>query len=410
MAFIIKCKDAIPDKDGTLRLKVGRDGSSAPQVNSVAYIWTAETKGGVGLFARGQIVSFQGGGRKDGYEINVHPDGMPVVHPLRNQDLEPYRNSEDATPLVTLARRLYGHSMSKITKLDQIEEVYLANRFTCDQKSGQGRVPLVRDACAFEQGRTYTRADVQDLLDVADEKRGGDWDTGYHRHDGAIYVFCSVGTAGRTGHDYQNRWEGDRLIWFGKRGSRLGQSLVRDLTGGVITVHVFWREQDRSPFMYAGVGRPEAIFDTSPVEVHWSFPKGMGGLRAAATDDELEGELARMALMIHQRIKKSGQVGATLSPQRTGPNLSALNTSLKESWDRQRGLCALCDRPIPLAPKNHLLQMSPDRIDSQNKSYEAKNLHIAHLGCNLAKSDALLEHWREFLAVLRGPTFEGGDS
>ncbi|WP_156447332.1 hypothetical protein [Bradyrhizobium yuanmingense] len=46
--------------------------------------------------------------------------------------------------------------------------------------------------------------------------------------------------------------------------------------------------------------------------------------------------------------------------------------------------------------------MSADRIDGANKAYSAENVHLTHVGCNLAKSSALLEEWGEFFEVLRG--------
>src|ERR1700694_2021399 len=54
----------------------------------------------------------------------------------------------------------------------------------------------------FEVGRQYTRAQVQDALNVPEDQRDGDWLTGYTRFNDELFVFCNVGTAGRTGHDY----------------------------------------------------------------------------------------------------------------------------------------------------------------------------------------------------------------
>jgi hypothetical protein len=45
--------------------------------------------------------------------------------------------------------------------------------------------------------------------------------------------------------------------------------------------------------------------------------------------------------------------------------------------------------------------MSPDRIDSDAKTYDPTNVHLAHLGCNLAKSSGSMEDWQEYLAVIR---------
>jgi hypothetical protein len=51
--------------------------------------------------------------------------------------------------------------------------------------------------------------------------------------------------------------------------------------------------------------------------------------------------------------------------------------------------------------------MSADRIDSVNKAYNADNVHLTHVGCNLAKSSASLEEWAEFLEVLRDTPEQG---
>jgi putative restriction endonuclease len=63
----------------------------------------------------------------------------------------------------------------------------------------------------FEVGVQYTRAEVQEELSVPESRRGGDWDTGYTSYNGALYIFCNIGSAGRTGHDYPNRWDGEQL-------------------------------------------------------------------------------------------------------------------------------------------------------------------------------------------------------
>jgi hypothetical protein len=74
---------------------------------------------------------------------------------------------------------------------------------------------------------------------------------------------------------------------------------------------------------------------------------------------------------------------------------------LMQRWNDQDGMCALCDRPIPLKPPNRLLQMSRDRTDSGNKAYEWQNTRLTHLACNLAKSDAPLADWLGYLALIR---------
>jgi putative restriction endonuclease len=123
----------------------------------------------------------------------------------------------------------------------------------------------------FEIGTTYSREGIQDLLGVPAKRRGGIWNTGYARYDGVAYVFCNVGIAGHTGHDYPNRWDGEELIWYGKTGSTVDQPLMRAMISGRVPVNVFWRGQLERPFSYAGIGRCVGVQDVSPVEVRWRF-------------------------------------------------------------------------------------------------------------------------------------------
>src|SRR3990172_11041364 len=96
----------------------------------------------------------------------------------------------------------------------------------------------------FEVGSKYARRDVLRGLGVPDSTSGGPWFTGYHEHDGSFYVFTNVGTPGRTGHDYGNRWEGPNLRWYAKTGTNLSQPLVARLLAGSSPVHVFWRSDN----------------------------------------------------------------------------------------------------------------------------------------------------------------------
>ena len=124
----------------------------------------------------------------------------------------------------------------------------------------------------FTQGDKYTRDDVQTLLKVPRERRGGNWLNGYNRYEGSVYVFCNVGTAGRTGHDYANTWVNDRLVWFGRTGSTATQPLSKAMIEGDVDVHVFWRNEDRKPFTYAGkADLVEVKPGSKPVQITWAF-------------------------------------------------------------------------------------------------------------------------------------------
>lgn len=106
----------------------------------------------------------------------------------------------------------------------------------------------------FHPEHKYTRQEIYDLLQVPVNKRRGAWETGYRAYEGAVYIFANVGTPGREGDDHGNRWEGEYLRWFGKSASRLGQPIVKMLLDNNIPKHIFTRNDNTGPFIYAGVG------------------------------------------------------------------------------------------------------------------------------------------------------------
>ena len=107
---------------------------------------------------------------------------------------------------------------------------------------------------SFKVGEQYSRKDVQHAAGCPDA-RGGIWDTGVvtPKVAGDFVVFATVGGEGTTGHDYPNRWEGSRLRWYHKRGSRFQWRSVQEMLHGGVPVHVFWRHSKADPFTYAGL-------------------------------------------------------------------------------------------------------------------------------------------------------------
>jgi hypothetical protein len=73
----------------------------------------------------------------------------------------------------------------------------------------------------FKVGETYARRDIFKVVGVEDHT-GGPWFTGYAPHGPDWFVFCGVCTRGRTGHDYNNHFVGDHLVWFAKGPSNGG--------------------------------------------------------------------------------------------------------------------------------------------------------------------------------------------
>lgn len=123
----------------------------------------------------------------------------------------------------------------------------------------------------FQVGQHYRRRDVYRVIGIPEDTKGGNWDTGYARHGDSWFVFCNVGTAGRTGHDYANEWIDRELHWRGKTGSTSNQPSIRAMTSPSTETYIFWRDNNEGPFTFAGRGRARAIEECVPVKVVWSF-------------------------------------------------------------------------------------------------------------------------------------------
>lgn len=78
----------------------------------------------------------------------------------------------------------------------------------------------------FVVGQDYTKKNIYEMCAVPEAKQRGNWDTGYHKYEGDWFIFSNIGTPGRTGHDYDNRFVGDELEWYGKTGSHVGQDSI----------------------------------------------------------------------------------------------------------------------------------------------------------------------------------------
>lgn len=119
-------------------------------------------------------------------------------------------------------------------------------------------------------GNEYTRSELRGSLGLP-EVKGGSWYTGHVEHEGTHFIFCAIESRARTGHDYGNRFVGDDLLWKARNGSRLSQPSIQALIDPQADVRVFYREDDRAPFVYAGRAVAIDFQDTSPVEILWSF-------------------------------------------------------------------------------------------------------------------------------------------
>lgn len=122
----------------------------------------------------------------------------------------------------------------------------------------------------FAIGQKYKREQISQQAGGNGET-SGNWATGYPSVEGVTFIFANVGSPGQTGHDYDNFFDGNDLIWRGRTGSARHQPSIVRITSPDSEVHVFWRSGGRDLFTYAGLGRAVEVSDEVPVRVRWQL-------------------------------------------------------------------------------------------------------------------------------------------
>lgn len=72
---------------------------------------------------------------------------------------------------------------------------------------------MIKLGIPFVIGKQYLRKDIYEILNVRLERRKGNRNTGYNKYEQEWFIFCGPNTAGRTGHEYHNRFIGNDLEW-----------------------------------------------------------------------------------------------------------------------------------------------------------------------------------------------------
>lgn len=140
----------------------------------------------------------------------------------------------------------------------------------------------------FIIGEKYSRNDIYEILSVPQEKREGNWNTGYHKFNEEWFVFANVGIPGRTDHDYENFWINERLHWKGKTNSQLKSKSIKDLINEDSIVHLFSRTKPRDKFIYHGEATALAVKNTIPVTVFWGLKKSESNFEKSKPETKKE--------------------------------------------------------------------------------------------------------------------------
>ncbi|WP_340019363.1 DUF3427 domain-containing protein [Paenibacillus sp. FSL H3-0457] len=124
----------------------------------------------------------------------------------------------------------------------------------------------------FVVGNKYSRKDVYKILDVPVEKQGGNWNTGYTKFEDDFFIFANINSAGRTGHDYNNKFIGDYFQWFSKNSHGINSPTLKSILNPKGEIYIFTRDNSKElMFTYHGLGEVKLIENSHPVRILWSF-------------------------------------------------------------------------------------------------------------------------------------------
>ena len=98
-------------------------------------------------------------------------------------------------------------------------------------------------------------------------------DTGYREYEGNIFIFANVSVPGRTGHDYNNYWDGELFFWEAKTTSNINQPLIKMMLSPNHdqSNFLFTRTNDKEPFTFEGKVTAGSFKDSTPVSIVWQL-------------------------------------------------------------------------------------------------------------------------------------------
>ena len=165
--------------------------------------------------------------------------------------------------------------------------------------------------CPFTVGDHYTRQKIYELLAVPEDRRRGNWETGYTKWENAFFLFPTVGKEATGGFDYDNRWDGDDFLWQAKSGTKLKHPQIRELLESGRIVYLFTRPQVRQPFKFEGTITPVSYEDTTPVSVRWKIDELKSDqivpepYELVETEALLEGAISKVSVNSYERRPKA---------------------------------------------------------------------------------------------------------
>jgi len=155
----------------------------------------------------------------------------------------------------------------------------------------------------FKIGKKYKRKDIYKIIGIPEDTRGGNWDTGYNKYNNDYFLFCNVGIPGRTGHDYENRFDGHLFHWYAKSRTHIKQPQIQELLHPLGHIYVFYRLSDKNPFTFAGFAKPYSHKNETPMQITWEIIDEVSDAPITKSEKQLykEGLLQKIYVNTYER-------------------------------------------------------------------------------------------------------------
>jgi hypothetical protein len=210
-----------------------------------------------------------------------------------------------------------------------------------------------------------------------------------------------------------NQWEGKQWPWgipIVRAWSFVDHPKADEVFPGLRSERFtyYHPEQMTTRLTETELGRLRAL-TVEPIvfELPIADPSGIAAQRLASARVRLWAD--RLAANIANRCRTRKDY-VSLKPGFESPE-SDLNLLMAKLFQEQSGRCALCGGVLDISDgPNRLAQPSADRIDSHIKIYDGTNLHLTHLGCNLAKNEYPNDEALEFFRTWCGDGMDEPDA
>ena len=141
----------------------------------------------------------------------------------------------------------------------------------------------------FVIDKNYSKKDIYKIIGIPENTRGGNWDTGYNFHKDDLFIFANIGVPGRTGHQYNNKLNGEYFHWYAKNRTKLNQHQIQKILNPTGYVYIFYRSDNAKPFKFMGTGTPYAYKDVSPVQITWQVNTEFDNNQISKSENDIRG-------------------------------------------------------------------------------------------------------------------------